>query len=146
MVQPLVEVEPAAAAPEPEESPAEVWAAAVKPPPKCPCVSAHRPEPKGLDTHHILPLSWGGPDVAANRIDICPTTHRNVHDLLRLMVKTQQWPPREVLMGYSKFARALVGRCIEANGGIPPRATIPRAFGGTAPDGPADEPVGEAGP
>jgi hypothetical protein len=49
----------------------------------CPCVAEHRPAPLELERHHILPLAMGGPDVAANVAWVCPTTHTNVHEVLR---------------------------------------------------------------
>lgn len=32
-----------------------------------------------LETHHIIPLSEGGPDVASNMIALCPNDHREAH-------------------------------------------------------------------
>lgn len=52
----------------------------------CLCVSEHRPAPLELTQHHIWPLGMGGPDDFGNLIWICPTTHYNVHEILRLMV------------------------------------------------------------
>lgn len=53
----------------------------------CVCVSQHRPPPLELNVHHILPVFLGGPDVADNKITICPTTHANVHEILRLLLQ-----------------------------------------------------------
>lgn len=53
----------------------------------CHCVSDHRPAPLELNRHHILPLEHGGPDVAGNIAWLCPTTHVNVHELLRLIIR-----------------------------------------------------------
>ena len=36
-----------------------------------------------LETHHIIPLSLGGPDIEANMIAICPNEHREAHHGLR---------------------------------------------------------------
>jgi hypothetical protein len=52
----------------------------------CPCVADHRPAPLELNRHHIHPLAAGGPDDDSNIAWICPTTHANVHELLRLIV------------------------------------------------------------
>lgn len=35
----------------------------------------------------MWPLGMGGPDTAANRLFVCPTTHTNAHEVLRLLVK-----------------------------------------------------------
>lgn len=53
----------------------------------CKCVYEHRPTPLELNVHHILPQYLGGPDVALNRIALCPTTHANVHEILRLLLR-----------------------------------------------------------
>jgi hypothetical protein len=52
----------------------------------CQCRHPHRPEPLVLDQHHILPIEYGGPSVPSNQIWLCPTTHYNVHEILRGMV------------------------------------------------------------
>lgn len=52
----------------------------------CPCVAEHRPAPLELNLHHIWPLYLGGPDTAANKTPVCPTTHVNVHELLRVFL------------------------------------------------------------
>lgn len=54
---------------------------------RCLCVAEHRPYPLELESHHILPLSLGGPDEAGNRVWVCPTTHTSTHELMRLMFK-----------------------------------------------------------
>ncbi len=51
------------------------------------CVAEHRPEPLEPHRHHILPKSDGGPDTEDNLVTLCPTTHANAHDLLRLIRK-----------------------------------------------------------
>jgi hypothetical protein len=53
----------------------------------CACVSDHRPPVLELHAHHLLPLYLGGPDVPENRVWICPSTHANVHELLRPMLR-----------------------------------------------------------
>lgn len=49
----------------------------------CRCVVGHRPAPLELHGHHIWPTADGGPDIVSNMVTLCPTTHANVHDLLR---------------------------------------------------------------
>lgn len=39
------------------------------------------------DRHHVWPLGEGGPDVEENLITVCPNGHREIHDLLRRMMK-----------------------------------------------------------
>lgn len=52
----------------------------------CACVWEHRPPVLELHRHHILPLYLGGPNTADNIVWLCPTTHTNVHELLRMMM------------------------------------------------------------
>jgi hypothetical protein len=54
---------------------------------RCVCVTQHRPEPVILHSHHKWPLGEGGPDISGNLLWLCPTSHNNVHELWRLMVK-----------------------------------------------------------
>ena len=53
----------------------------------CLCQTTHRPQPLEYAEHHIWPQGMGGPDVASNRVWLCPTAHYNVHELLRLFIK-----------------------------------------------------------
>lgn len=53
----------------------------------CLCVADHRPPPLELNSHHIIPLYLGGPDVPTNRIWLCPNAHANVHEVLRLLLR-----------------------------------------------------------
>lgn len=53
----------------------------------CVCVSEHRPPALELNAHHILPLYLGGPDVPDNLVWLCPTTHANVHEVMRLLLR-----------------------------------------------------------
>ncbi len=52
----------------------------------CLCVYEHRPPVMEFFEHHIWPSGMGGPNVASNRIWLCPTTHANVHEILRMLV------------------------------------------------------------
>lgn len=36
--------------------------------------------------HHVVPVYLGGTDDPSNLVWLCPTTHTNVHELLRLMM------------------------------------------------------------
>jgi hypothetical protein len=56
------------------------------PPEGCVCRAEHSPEPLDGDWHHVWPLGMGGPNVRANLVWLCPTAHRNVHEILTLIV------------------------------------------------------------
>lgn len=77
---------------------------------RCACVASHAPEPADVEVHHCVPLSWGGPDVAANRVPLCSTSHSNVHALLRAYQKAGGLPAWEVRRRFSPFTRALAAR------------------------------------
>lgn len=69
----------------------------------CDCMATHAPAPLELEYHHIWPLGMGGPDVASNKVWLCPTAHTNVHELLRLILRsggTLTW--RQVLDMYEQ--------------------------------------------
>ncbi len=53
----------------------------------CGCVADHRPPVLEYQRHHILPLYLGGEDDPGNLVWLCPSSHANTHELLRLMVK-----------------------------------------------------------
>lgn len=76
----------------------------------CACVTAHSPVPVDVEVHHVLPLSWGGPDTAANRTPICPTAHSSVHWLLRAYQRAGGTPSWEVRRRVSPFVRSLAQR------------------------------------
>ncbi len=54
----------------------------------CRCVSEHRPPVLEYAYHHIFPKALGGPDGPENLVALCPSSHANVHELLRLMLRT----------------------------------------------------------
>jgi len=53
----------------------------------CSVHSYHWPPSLAVDEHHVWPLGMGGPDVAANKIWVCPTGHRNIHASLNLLLQ-----------------------------------------------------------
>ncbi len=58
----------------------------------CMCVTEHRPPVVTFQRHHIVPKSWGGPDVATwngkpQIVITCGTTHDSVHMLLNHWVR-----------------------------------------------------------
>lgn len=74
----------------------------------CECVAHHSPKPTHLVRHHIVPLSYGGPDTETNTIWLCQSTHGNVHRLLWDYERLQRQPPwRGFRWYYSAFTRNL---------------------------------------
>ncbi len=53
---------------------------------RCLCVSDHRPSVLEYQRHHIYPMGMGGLDEPSNIVEICPTAHVNIHEMLRLML------------------------------------------------------------
>lgn len=53
----------------------------------CKCRTTHSPYPLELNFHHVWPLAMGGPDVPSNLVAVCPTTHANIHEILRLLMR-----------------------------------------------------------
>lgn len=62
----------------------------------CRCVSEHRPQPLEYVIHHLDPVGMGGPDVPENRVWLCDNAHRNVHELLRAMLREDRLIPLSV--------------------------------------------------
>jgi hypothetical protein len=66
----------------------------------CRCSNRHVPKPTVIDAHHIWPRSAGGPTVAANLVWLCPTAHRNVHELLEAWHRAGKMTP---VPGHNRF-------------------------------------------
>lgn len=60
----------------------------------CACSAAHRPSVLEPQRHHLWPVYLGGPEHKQTLLLLCPTTHTNVHRLLRAMVKAGKVLPR----------------------------------------------------
>lgn len=87
----------------------------------CPCTPDHRPPYLETEEHHILPIYLGGPK-DGELVNLCPTTHTNVHEIIRLFLKygkisyrvVQKMQDRPVskyaynvaLMGYIRYLAA----------------------------------------
>jgi hypothetical protein len=65
----------------------------------CLCVADHRPAPLELAKHRILPGDHGGTYEPDNVVWLCPTTHVNTHELLRLIVARRGDLPWSVVTG-----------------------------------------------
>jgi hypothetical protein len=81
----------------------------------CPCVITHAPAAYVAELHHIVPRSWGGPDVPENLASVCNNTHQAVHHLLDDHVRLFRLAgalelPWTVLRRYSAFQRDLAAR------------------------------------
>lgn len=77
---------------------------------RCACVADHAPEPIDVEIHHVVPLAWGGPDSAANRVNLCGNAHNNVHAFLRAYQRAGGTPPWDVRRRFSPYIRALAAR------------------------------------
>lgn len=73
----------------------------------CVCVADHNPNPMELNRHHILPLGEGGLDEPDNVVWLCPTSHANVHELLRAYVKYEGSPPWDIVKHFGVYIRML---------------------------------------
>ncbi len=83
----------------------------------CRVHTKHVPNPHSVDRHHVWPTADGGPDIPENIVVVCPTGHRNIHDLLNLFKLFRGKPPYIELrkfafeertlaeLGYSRIAR-----------------------------------------
>ncbi|HXF73370.1 MAG TPA: HNH endonuclease [Actinomycetota bacterium] len=79
----------------------------------CEIHAYHSPHVSDTDLHHVVPLAWGGADELANEVSICPTGHRNVHELLREYAVFGGEPPWEVRRTFSVAERELARRAWE---------------------------------
>jgi hypothetical protein len=77
---------------------------------ECTCTPRHSPRLMVTETHHRLPLSWGGADVAANKVRVCPNSHYGTHALLNEYVHHQGTPPPTVLAMFTAPARLLAAQ------------------------------------
>lgn len=53
----------------------------------CQIHTQHKPRSHVNHVHHIWPLGEGGPNIADNKIVVCPTGHYNIHTLIDLLLK-----------------------------------------------------------
>lgn len=80
---------------------------------ECGCVSNHNPNPMELNRHHVVPQYAGGSNDPSNLVWICPTTHANVHELLRAWEEAGGEPNWDIRKHFSVYARHLAQRGYE---------------------------------
>lgn len=73
----------------------------------CACVADHSPSAYVANRHHIIPLSWDGPNDDSNTIMLCPNAHSSVHRLIDEYVRADGEPSWDVRKHFSSFIRAL---------------------------------------
>lgn len=76
---------------------------------KCVCVGKHVPLPNLLNAHHKVPKYYGGHDTDDNLVWLCPTTHVNVHALLREYDRNKGIPHGSIRKHYSMYVQDLAG-------------------------------------
>lgn len=74
---------------------------------ECVCVADHNPNAIQLHRHHILPLAWGGTDDPSNVVLLCPSTHANVHRLIREYANVGGVPSWTLRRRFGWYARQL---------------------------------------
>lgn len=52
---------------------------------QCETHAYHWPPVLETEVHHVQPLAMGGPDVAQNRVKVCPSGHSNIHKVLHAL-------------------------------------------------------------
>lgn len=77
---------------------------------ECICVKDHNPEPQELNRHHIWPKAEGGPDEEWNLVWLCPTSHVNVHELLREYDRVDGEPSWLIRRHFNPYIRRLAAR------------------------------------
>lgn len=75
---------------------------------ECVLHAYHSPEVTSYDVHHAIPVSMGGPDIASNRVVVCPTGHRNVHVCIQSMIRGKAKRSTWGKMTWDLASRAIV--------------------------------------
>lgn len=73
----------------------------------CACVADHNPNEVQLHRHHIWPLGWSGPNQTDNIVLLCPTTHANIHRLLREYAKAGGEPSWDIRRWFGRYANEM---------------------------------------
>jgi hypothetical protein len=87
----------------------------------CACVDDHSPAAYIPAEHHIIPLSWDGPDIRENKRLICPNTHTATHRLIDEYVRAGGDPGWEVRRHFGVYVRELARFAWDHR---PPKPTI----------------------
>ena len=74
----------------------------------------HSPRPQETDLHHVLPLSWGGPNTDENVIPVCQTGHANVHRLLTAFRRSNGFVAWEIQRQFGYAERLLAKQGYDA--------------------------------
>jgi hypothetical protein len=73
----------------------------------CACVAGHTPKVVVFHEHHIVPISYGGPNTPENLVLLCPTGHATVHKLLAQYEKYDGTPPWAIRQLANPYLRAI---------------------------------------
>lgn len=73
----------------------------------CAAHDDHRPRVSSTDIHHVVPRAWGGSDEQSNLVALCPTGHRNVHQLLLAYQRAKGLPAWSVRQRFHPAEREL---------------------------------------
>jgi hypothetical protein len=76
-------------------------------PDPCEVHLTHTPHMALGDEHHVWPKGLGGPDIPSNIVTVCPTGHRNIHQLLEEFALYKGVPPWDVLKRWGVEERKL---------------------------------------
>lgn len=86
----------------------------------CTGTGRHSPKPARTVLHHVVPLSWGGPDVPANKVVLCDNHHYGAHTAIDEYVRLSEksWPtwthPAPALLAeYDGTMRALALKAVQ---------------------------------
>lgn len=60
-----------------------------------------------VESHHVWPLGYHGPDAKANRVQLCANAHSDAHYLLERMLKTGDTVPWPEARTYGIGVRAI---------------------------------------
>jgi hypothetical protein len=71
----------------------------------CTVHNKHTPTSHINHEHHVWPLGHGGPDIAENKIVVCPTGHYNIHALLQEYLTAHGDVPYSLVKTYGKGER-----------------------------------------
>ena len=58
------------------------------------------------EIHHVWPHGYHGPNIASNKIKICPNAHSDIHFLMELMLKGKPYNHREFGPAIQRYAKS----------------------------------------